>query len=428
MVEGIVYLLNGIATLIWAVGICQVEIRREKIRWFMSGISFIGILIISRSLESETKKLFLNIILILIGYWVIAAEDWNRKIVIFLFSLFYETVVTFLVKAIIKILELICKNSLIYKEVFQGILEIFVIIIISCLLRKKKNWVKWIKNISVKYYFFGFLCAFSASGITVYIEMQITKANHEMQLIIMLLTAIVNVFFYGMGIGIVIIDLLREHYKEENILKDEYLYLSKQHYSSILENMIEVRSLKHDMKTHLNVMAHLVERKQWNDLQRYIESAKDVVDKSMGRFVNVNHDLVNAILTERLADEEDIKFQYDGTIPNNIQIEDFDLCTIFSNLIANSIEACYKIKDLKKEIVLQIKRFQKNLYIYIENPVQESIDINELEKKTSKKDKKNHGYGVFNIVKTVKKYEGEITFQCKNNRFSVEVIFFDVIK
>lgn len=428
MLKSIVYLLNGVTILLWVVGICQVEIKKEKVRWLIWGISFSGILIISLFCKNEIEKLFISIVLIIIGYWSIIQESWDKKIVILLFSVFYEMIIAFPIKVLTAIIEIFWKSQHIYVEIIQGILEICCIVAVSYALRKKKSWIKWIKNLPSKYYLFGFICAFSASGITSYIEMQIKNTNSEIRLVVMLLTAMVNVFFYVAGIGIAIIDLLKEHYREENILKDEYLHLSKQHYESLLENIKEVRSLKHDIKAHLNAVAHFVEKREWDNLNRYIETAKGVVDKNMKRYVNVNHDLVNAILTEGIAGKEDIKVIYEGAIPNNILIEDFDLCTIFSNLISNGVEACQQVVNLEKEIILQIKRFQKNLCIYMENSVEEIIDVHELGKNTRKKDKKNHGYGIFNIIKTVEKYEGEVNFQCKNNRFSVEIIFFNIIK
>ena len=65
--------------------------------------------------------------------------------------------------------------------------------------------------------------------------------------------------------------------------------------------------------------------------------------------VNVNHGFINAILEDSLSKEPEIAFSCDGKIPADIQVDDFDLCTIFSNLIRNAVEACNRLpKDAEK--------------------------------------------------------------------------------
>lgn len=70
------------------------------------------------------------------------------------------------------------------------------------------------------------------------------------------------------------------------------------------------------------------------------------------------------------------------------------------------------------DIKMQVKR--NILIIIIEN----SSNIKELKKSkrliTSKKDRKNHGLGHISVNNIIKRYNGNIIYENKNNKFSVK--------
>ena len=141
----------------------------------------------------------------------------------------------------------------------------------------------------------------------------------------------------------------------------------------------------------------------------------------------MNHGFINAILEDSLSKEPEIAFSCDGKIPADIQIDDFNLCTIFSNLIRNAVEACNRLpEDAKKWIHLDLYMLQDNLYIRMENPVMSEINVQKLEGSTSKEDKKNHGFGIYNLKNAVEKYQGEVSFDCEDQKFIAEIVLWNV--
>lgn len=428
MIEGLKGILDCIAVLLWGVGVCQEELTKSKRKWGVSGCFLVGIVLLFVMLKNDDKSYIVSVALVAMIYLFCIQEEWKRKIVIFLFSVFYIDIIYFPIKSLLKMIELLCHKAYGDTELICDILAIFCILIISYKIKNNQNLVRWIKKVPTKYYFVGFICAFAASGITTYLHIQLKDSNRATQIVIIMTAIIVNTFLYVIGIGMAVVDSLRKRYKEESSLKDEYLRLSRLHYESLNNNMREIRGLKHDMKAHLNSVAYFIEKQEWEKLGKYVEEARGEMNKNVKTFIDINHDLVNAILEENLADKNDILFEYEGALPDNIKIENFDLCTIFSNIISNGIEACERLNDVKKEIVLKIKRFQNNICIYMENPVENDIGTEGLGEWTIKKDKINHGYGIHNIITAVEKYNGEVTFQCENCKFSVEIIFCDILK
>lgn len=193
------------------------------------------------------------------------------------------------------------------------------------------------------------------------------------------------------------------------------------------KNTQEIRSLRHDMQSHVNAMSYFSKEKDWDKLQTYIEEVNENAQKVRPYTVNVNHGFINAILEDSLSKEPEIAFSCDGKIPADIQIDDYDLCTIFSNLIRNAIEACNRLpEDAKKWIHLDLYMLQDNLYIRMENPVMSEVNVQKLEGSTSKEDKKNHGFGIYNLKNAVEKYQGEVSFDCEDQKFIAEIVLWNV--
>lgn len=428
MLEGIEHLLDFSAVLLWAAGICQERFTGNRKRWAAGGALLAGLLIASAYCRNGIETLLVNYLSVIV-YMLLIEEEWKKKIAVCLFSNYY-------LRIFYEPLKLLAKA---YTEHFGGTrseMELLVssgviLCVVICFywIRRHSAWRKWIKEeVSARHYFIGFVCAFMAMGLTSYIEIEAAESNRRTRIFVLCLTITVDACFYAMGIVIAVIHSLYEHYKAENVLKDEYLRLSKKHYESLSAGIREVRGLRHDMRAHLNAVKRLTEEEDVKRLAEYLESVEEASEGSGGYFVDVNHELVNAVLTDAFAGEKGTKLSYEGAIPEGAGVDDFDLCTIFSNLASNSIEACRKLGEGRREVRLEIRSFRGSLYIRMENPSEGEVDVKKLGGWTSKKDREQHGYGIKNIQSAVEKYEGDLTIRNEEGKFSVEIVFWDVIK
>ena len=134
--------------------------------------------------------------------------------------------------------------------------------------------------------------------------------------------------------------------------------------------------------------------------------------------------IVDAVLLEAQLRSESLQifWKVEGRLPSELPIGDFDLCTIFSNLLTNSVEACAKIPDGQRYIHLEIRRFSNNLVIEVTNPVKDAVDLEKLGSFTSKADVQNHGYGIANVRAAVEKNYGELSFEKKEGVFMARII------
>ena len=70
--------------------------------------------------------------------------------------------------------------------------------------------------------------------------------------------------------------------------------------------------------------------------------------------VSVNNSIVDAVLNRFYSDavELNIDFNICGHMPNNCNIDAYDLCTVFSNLLSNAFDAAKK--ESKKQVDIEI--------------------------------------------------------------------------
>lgn len=101
----------------------------------------------------------------------------------------------------------------------------------------------------------------------------------------------------------------------------------------------------------------------------------------------------------------------------------FDISICMYNILLNAIEALEKLRTEEKNINVEIKEYQKKVYIKISNKCNicgDKEDIKELI--TDKKDVCNHGIGSKSIADIVKKNDGKVIYSVKNGWFITELL------
>lgn len=61
------------------------------------------------------------------------------------------------------------------------------------------------------------------------------------------------------------------------------------------------------------------------------------------------------------------------------------------------------------------------LWIKIQNPVVENVEIRNNSISTTKEDKTLHGFGLYSLQQVVKKHNGELKLTCENNVFETSI-------
>lgn len=194
------------------------------------------------------------------------------------------------------------------------------------------------------------------------------------------------------------------------------------------ENILEKnRQMIHDIKNHILIIREMGEKNKINDLLRYVDELYGEYSTTKNVTWTGNH-ILDLILNQKkaVAEHKGIQFSINVMLLPKIKLSDVELCSLFGNLLDNSIEACEKIEIGDRFIDINIKVQQKMMFINIANSTAEKAVCKNGCFITSKQDKKSHGYGLKSVQRVVDRHDGVISYQVESNTFEVEITFFDM--
>lgn len=213
------------------------------------------------------------------------------------------------------------------------------------------------------------------------------------------------------------------HIKKSNDMYKEHMALQKQHYEHMLLQYEELRKFRHDVKNHMLALNSMCTSEDNSQIKKYLSQLTNEVSSKKPVEYTGNRELDAVIAPFVLeAESKNIKVQFKGRVSDNVAIDMFDMCTIISNLLNNAIEACEKIQEDKRIIEFEIAGYNSQIFISVSNSYDMESIINQKQKFiTTKEDKQNHGIGLENVRRTVKKYDGDMRISQENERFIVTI-------
>jgi len=197
----------------------------------------------------------------------------------------------------------------------------------------------------------------------------------------------------------------------------------KEYFEEINNRYSEMRMLRHDINNHLSAMSLLLKEGKTEEAQKYLQAITNDLESTMPVARTGIHAL-DMILWNKisLAKESYITIQptIDGIL-TDLQISDYELCSLLGNLLDNAIEAVQKLPETNRKISLRIGRQLDMLCIFCENPF--AIIQKEGNRFiTLKADHQNHGLGLRQVKHIAHKYNGTVDIKSDDNIFSVSVL------
>ncbi len=235
--------------------------------------------------------------------------------------------------------------------------------------------------------------------------------------------AVLGILAITLFIVLVILVYQKKEMKRLMVLKDKCLREQTEQYKMAMNKERELRRFRHDYNAHMTAISGLLANEEYVKLQEYI--------KSMGYFrekfnlVNSGNIITDAVFNQykELCDKDNIEFEISGKLPENFNMAETDLCVLLSNLISNAYEAALKCEDDRRIISVEIRNSDDDIFIDVSNSVNGEVVFKNGLPVTDKPDRKNHGFGVENILEVVERNGGYIEWkQLDKGRFTAEIM------
>ena len=236
-----------------------------------------------------------------------------------------------------------------------------------------------------------------------------------------------NYVALGLAIsGISYINITMFHFFEsyENKIKLQYLERLRQqeqeNYSMLALTHKQIREFKHDIENQFSVLHDMIESGKTEKTLEHLDALGGFVRHS-NCLCHTGNNAVDSIVNTKgsLAQTYGIKFICRVNIVSEIKADEMELCRILGNGLDNAIEACERLKNVKKHILLSISEDKDNLLISISN----TSDVVDTENLSSTKKKTGmHGIGVNSIKSSVERLKGVVKFSYKEGVFKLNVV------
>lgn len=200
----------------------------------------------------------------------------------------------------------------------------------------------------------------------------------------------------------------------------QLLGVQAEQYASLRRHMEETAQARHDFRHQLLVIRSLADRKDWEELRRYLNQY--VESLSQGRpplALNYAVDAVAAHYMER-AGKSDVKLDYSLRLPEELGMPESEFCMVLANLLENALEACLRQKEGPRFITVQAEEMNEYIVLIVEN----SFDENVLRRQqdgtllSSKRDDK--GLGLASVGAIAEKYHGTLQITQKDGIFRAQ--------
>lgn len=208
----------------------------------------------------------------------------------------------------------------------------------------------------------------------------------------------------------------------ENKIIKEKMDIQYQYYLNLEESQSRTRKLYHDMNNHIICIKNICKLDERAD--KYIDEITTQL-RDCNIVFNTGNVILDVILNEKksICNKYDIEFLVDVKFSECDFIDMADVCSIFSNMIDNAIEACIKINDknISKSIKLRGTIVNQFAVIKCKNTKINDIVIKKDKIITDKIDSVTHGIGINSIKNSVEKYDGNVEIDISDNDFLMTI-------
>ncbi|MBW9159609.1 sensor histidine kinase [Clostridium tagluense] len=302
-----------------------------------------------------------------------------------------------------------------FNDIIETSLRVLIFILIYFALYKVVLWAKEILSSKI----WALICIMSLAtftSIVLSIIPFIFKITTFYNLIVIL---IMTLYILGIIATFYVIKEIALGAKADSLNKQ--LVMQMEHYTDIEENQNITKKILHDMRNHLGVINSFLYEGNIEEARHYLGNVTESIS-SMSLHTFCENKVVNSILNNKHKKfiNLGINVNINICVPEQLNISQPDLCSIFANTIDNAIDACSKIQDKNSRFINIKSNTDKGYFVYeVENSKINQIKVNGLRFITNKKNNLIHGYGIDIIRTIVAKYTGDIDLEYTDNTFKI---------
>lgn len=238
---------------------------------------------------------------------------------------------------------------------------------------------------------------------------------------------------FSLLVVIIILIILEVVLLKNKIVQKENMYLTlkdkitEQMYQELLQSNEKHRQLSHDVKNHFLILSKYEKEGDLENIHNYLEELNQEYIYSENKIWTGNK-VLDFLLNQKksMAEQKDIEFLISTTVALKLPFSMSEICSLFGNLLDNSIEACERIDIGKRWIRVRMNKKEGLFFIEIVNSIKDLPSEESGKLISTKPEKDVHGYGLKCVQRIVDKYEGILEYHMDTNQFQIDITFFNM--
>ena len=185
----------------------------------------------------------------------------------------------------------------------------------------------------------------------------------------------------------------------------------------------DMRSLRHDFRNHLLALNGLVLGKDFDGLSSYLDNLQDIVAPSEMLSLS-KHPSFDAIISAKLQQAYEMNFSPEVflSLPIDLPLSIFDLCSLTGNVLDNALEALDEVPQENRYLSIRAEQISAMWRLRVENSCQ-GMYKKANDKLLTTKQGAWHGIGLRKVEKITEENGGFVSIVPATDRFIIEIFF-----
>jgi hypothetical protein len=180
---------------------------------------------------------------------------------------------------------------------------------------------------------------------------------------------------------------------------------------------------RHDMRHHLSLIGGFVADGDLTKIKEYLATTESAID-ALTPIRYCENETVNLIISsfESKAKKIHVSLHTDVKLPDELEMNDTELCSLISNALENAILAASQVEEEKlRKVYFHAIINDDRLVISTENAYVGRIEM-EGELPKSNKKEAGHGFGIKSMVDIVERHGGLYSFETEGGVFILRLM------
>lgn len=215
----------------------------------------------------------------------------------------------------------------------------------------------------------------------------------------------------------------RKNLKRLAMEQEQIRQLKQEQYLAGIKSQYErTRELWHDLKNHINLMNMLLSEKKYEELGDYLKIFGEDVD-GITLPVRTGSMIMDALLADKAAKARRQGIRVELSLCNleGLSVLPNDLCSVFTNLLDNAIEACGGAGTKEPQIAILARDQGEEYYFSIRNTANREAVLSEGSAKSDFKNRVGHGIGLRSVERVLHRNGGEMASDFSGGMYTVVV-------